>query len=240
METRRVALPPAPASGVQQAGFPMTTPIRSLALAAAFLMLVLVARPAAAQQDTVAAQQFMRSLGEEVIRVISDDRTMSEMVSELDRLFRRHFDTDTIGRFVLGRYWNVATPEQRETYLGLFQEYIVQTYARRFTEYSNEEFVVQGARPEGERDVMVDSSIIRQQAGAPPVDVDWRLRQRDGQFQIVDVVIEGVSMALTYRDEFRTIIERNGGRVEALLTELRNAIDRAQGPLGEGQGSGGQ
>jgi phospholipid transport system substrate-binding protein len=218
----------------------MTRPIRTLALGAAFILLALTARPAAAQQDTTAAQQFMRNLGDEVIRVISDDRTMSEMTAELGQLFRESFDTDTIGRFVLGRYWNVATPEQRDTYLALFREYIVQTYARRFTEYSNEEFIVQGGRPEGERDVMVDSSIIRQQAGAPPVDVDWRLRQRDGQFQIVDVVIEGVSMALTYRDEFRTIIERNGGRVEALLTELRNAINRAQDPLGGGQGNGEQ
>jgi phospholipid transport system substrate-binding protein len=203
--------------------------IRNLALGAVLLVTVLAGGRAAAQQNPSEAADFMRNLGEEVIAVISNHRTMAEMTSELGRIFTENFDTDTIGRFVLGRYWNVATEEQQEDYLRLFREFIVQTYARRFTEYSNEEFVVQGARPEGERDVMVDSRIVRQEAGAPPVDVDWRIRQRDGTSQIIDVTIEGVSMALTYRDEFRSIIERNGGRIEPLLDALRRQIDQATG-----------
>jgi phospholipid transport system substrate-binding protein len=215
--------------------------LRRFAWGLALLVVVLSAsRPVAAQQDAAAAQRFMRDLGDEVIRVISDDKSMSEMIGALRQLFSENFDTDTIGRFVLGRYWNVATGEQREEYLRLFREYIVQTYSRRFTEYSNEEFVVQGAREEGDRDVIVNSRIIRNQEQAPPVDVDWRIRERDGTYQIIDVIIEGISMALTYRDEFRSIIERNGGRVDALLSELRNAIDRQRTPPPEELGSGGR
>ena len=203
----------------------MTYPIRAFLAGAVLLIFSFSARPAIAQQDTAAAQALMRDLGAEVIEVISDRRTMTDMIRDLRRLFTQNFDTDTIGRFVLGRYWNVATAEQQTEYLGLFREFIVQTYARRFTEYSNEEFVIQSARPEGNQDVMVISRIIRQ--AGPPVSVDWRIRQRGDRSQIIDVIIEGVSMALTFRDEYRSIIERNGGRIEPLLDALRRQIDQA-------------
>ena len=203
----------------------MRYPIRAFLAGAVLLVFSFAGRPAIAQQDTTAAQALMRDLGAEVIEVISDHQTMTDMIEDLRRLFTQNFDTDTIGRFVLGRYWNVATAEQQTEYLGLFREFIIQTYARRFTEYSNEEVVVQSARPEGDRDVMVISRIIRQ--AGPPVSVDWRIRQRGGRAQIIDVIIEGVSMALTFRDEYRSIIERNGGRIEPLLEALRRQIDQA-------------
>ena len=132
----------------------------------------------------------------------------------------------TIGRFVLGRYWRTASREQQQEYLELFENMVVETYARRFTEYSGETFRVLGSRGEGEGDTMVQSQIVR--PAGPPIQVAWRVRERNGQFRIIDVSIEGVSMAVTQRNEFGAVIQRNGGRIEPLLETLRGRITAAR------------
>ncbi|HET8727811.1 MAG TPA: ABC transporter substrate-binding protein, partial [Alphaproteobacteria bacterium] len=87
-------------------------------------------------------------------------------------------------------------------------------------------FQVSDTRPQGERDVLVDSRILR--PNGPSVGVAWRVRDRDGRFQIIDVSIEGVSMAVTQRNEFASVIQRNGGSVDALLAALRSRISEAK------------
>jgi phospholipid transport system substrate-binding protein len=103
---------------------------------------------------------------------------------------------------------------------------IVETYARRFSEYSGQTFGITGARPEGERDVKVQSEIRR--PDGPPVAVTWRVRDRGGSFEIVDVEVEGVSMGVTQRNEFSAVIQRNGGSIDALLDAMRQQIQSAQ------------
>ena len=105
------------------------------------------------------------------------------------------------------------------------EDLVVVTYARRFEEYSGEQLVVRGSRPEGQRDIMVLSDIIR--PNGPPVAVGWRVREQDAGMRIVDVVIEGVSQGITQRDEFRSIIQRNGGQLNALFEIMRDNIAEA-------------
>lgn len=191
----------------------------------AFLMAILVAgamsRPAASA-DVQGAQAFINQLGNQAITVLEEGAgNTAEIAPAFRDLFRAGFDVPTIGRFVLGRYWNAATEDQRREYLSLYEAMIVQTYARRFSEYSGETLSVTGARPEGETDVLVNSQIVR--PNGPPVAVSWRVRDRgQGTFQIVDVMVENVSMGVTQRSEFSAIIQRSGGDVGALLTALRN------------------
>jgi phospholipid transport system substrate-binding protein len=97
----------------------------------------------------------------------------------------------------------------------------VQTYSRRFAEYSGQYFKVTGTLPpqEGSNDTIV-SSLILQQNG-PPVSVDWRVRDKGGSMKIVDVVVENISMSVTQRSDFSAVIQQGGGKVEALLASLR-------------------
>ena len=102
---------------------------------------------------------------------------------------------------------------------------IVTTYVDRFEAYSNEDIVVTKAEAGSGRDFLVKSTISRP-AGGHPVNVSWRVRVRDEIFKIVDVVVEGVSMGQTQRSEFASVIRRNGGTVEGLLSKLRGDLKK--------------
>lgn len=194
--------------------------VRRLSHPARILLALLVfAWPAAGSAaDTQGARGFIAQLGEQTLSVLRQGGG----VDQFRQIFRAGFDIPTIGQFVLGRYWPAASPAQRQEYLSLFEEMVVQTYARRFGQYAGETFQVTSARPEGERDVMVDSQIVR--PSGPPVTVTWRVRDRGGAFQIVDVVVEGVSMGLTQRNEFSSVIQSGGGNIDYLLQAMRNQI----------------
>ena len=193
--------------------------IAGLALSG-FLVLVSVEVARALPEEAAA---FIKELGTEAIATLGDPALSEERrVTEFRRLLFEGFDIRTIGRFALGRYWRRATKEQRAEYEALFGEFIVSTYASRLSRYSSETLHVQGARGDGEDDAIVRSEI--RHVDWPPVDVDWRVRRSSSEYKIIDVIIEGLSMAITQRDEFASVIQRSGGEVEGLLVELRKKV----------------
>jgi len=114
------------------------------------------------------------------------------------------------------------TPAQQEEYRRLFEDYIVATYARRFADYSGETMTVMGSRVT-KQDVTVVRTRIHLAKG-DPVKVDWLVSTRDGgEGRIIDVVVAGVSMALTHRSDFAAVIKRDGG-IDGLLRQLREKI----------------
>jgi phospholipid transport system substrate-binding protein len=191
---------------------------RSAALGALALFALLYAspRPAAAQD----ARSFVGTLGREAIAVMGPSISPAQRLARFRQLFSNDFDVPGIGRFVLGRYWRIATPQEQGEFLRLFQEYIVRAYSTRLAEYGGEPFRVIGARPAGDQTV-VTSEIIRQNGA--PVEVDWMLVDRGGQYKISDVYVGGVSMKVTQRDEFASVIQRTGG-VSGLLAQLRQKL----------------
>ena len=127
------------------------------------------------------------------------------------------FDLAFIGRFVLGKYWRATTPEQQEDYLALFGEYLVQTYSARLGGYSGETMAVVSTRQASEKDFVVRTQIDR--PTGPPVVAEWRVRTTGGGFRIIDVMVEGISMAVTQRSEFASVVQRDG--IDGLLVILR-------------------
>jgi len=176
---------------------------------------------ASAATDPEEARVYIEDLGERTLDLLQSNLSQAELVAAFRELFTGYFDAYTIGRFVLGIHWRRATPEQQNTFVDLFRELMVQTYARRFSDYAGQGFRVNGAGPEGASDAMVLSQVIQPQA--PPVTVQWRVRDQGGTLNIIDVVIEGVSMAITYRNEFNSVIQRTGG-MDGLLDAMRRSI----------------
>jgi phospholipid transport system substrate-binding protein len=191
---------------------------RSPAIGALMLIALCVAGPlhAAAQ----GADAFVAALGQQAIQVLGPSVPQSERVARFRQLFRADFDGPGIARFVLGRYWNVATPEQQQEFMRLFQEYVVRAYAVQLGAYGGEPFRVTGARRAG-NETIVTSEIDR--PNGAPITVEWYLINDNGQYKISDVYIGGVSMKVTDRDEFASVIQRSGG-VSGLLAELRRKL----------------
>ena len=173
-------------------------------------------RPAVAQD----ARAFVSQLGQQAIQVLGPSVPEAQRLARFRALFHDDFDVPGIGRFVLGRYWNIATPQEQQEFLSLFQEYIVRAYSARLGQYAGEPFRVTGARPNG-GETIVTSEILRQGA---PVEVDWYLIDGGGRYRITDVYVGGVSMKVTQRDEFAAVIQRSGGRVAGLLAQLRQKL----------------
>ncbi len=185
-----------------------------LALAVLFFF---VPREAAAQD----ARAFVSTLGTEAIQVLGPSVSAAQRLARFRELFRNDFDVPGIGQFVLGRYWRTATPQEQQDFLALFQEYIVRAYSTRLAEYGGEPFRVTGSRPNG-GETVVSSEIIR--TNGSRIAVDWYLIDRGASHKITDVYVGGVSMKVTQRDEFASVIQRNGGQVGALIAQLRQKI----------------
>lgn len=165
------------------------------------------------------AAQFVQKLGESALMSLTGKGiTRKTREGRVREILRDNFDVQTIGRFALGAYWKDASETQRAEYLDLFEDMIVQTYTTRFEEYSGQVLKVGGAVMAG-KDHIVSSQVI--QKDGPPINLDWRVREKDGALRVIDVVVEGVSMSVTQRSDFAATIQRGGGKIESLLSVLR-------------------
>jgi len=172
-----------------------------------------------AQNDPEGARQFVSQLSQDAINVLNDiSMTQDERDSAFRALLKEGFDLSYIGKLVLGRHWRNASRDQRAEYDEIFPEYVLRIYAGRLNERGDEEFQVLDTVPAGKRDVYVRSEVVR--PDGPPVAADWRVRKQDGEFKIVDLKIEGISMVLTQRDEFAARVSQVG--IDGLLQDIRN------------------
>jgi phospholipid transport system substrate-binding protein len=194
---------------------------RSLLVGAVLTLLAsLAAPPAARAQD---ASSFINTLGTQAIQVLGPSVSPSARVQRFRELFSNDFDLPGISRFVLGRYWNSATPQQQQEFLRLFHEYIAQTYATRLAQYGGEPFRVTGTHPSPSGgETVVASQIIR--PNGAPVQIDWYLVGGAGSWRITDAFVAGVSMKQTQRDEFLSIIARSPNQLDGLLAQMRQKV----------------
>ncbi len=199
--------------------------LRRLAVAS-FGIALLAASPGGSRADDAdTAAVFLASLTDQAIGKLTDaSLPIMEREQNFRTLFRANFDIPAIGRFVLGRYWRKARPEVRKDFLSSFEEIMVQGFTYRFAGYADTTFdvvSVQALKRAGQFKV---SSRI-----APTEDevyrVGWLVEHKNGQFRVLDIVAEGVSMALTLRSEYASVIKRSGGRVEGLVTQLHKSIE---------------
>lgn len=191
---------------------------------APFLALFLVAAAGApAPARAAEAEQFVQNLGNSAIAIIAKSKSSGQPpIGQFTRLLNSNFDLPTIGRFVLGRYWREASPQQQDEYMSLFEDLIVRTYANRFQDYSGETFEVTGSQPTGNGRYTIVSSRI-QRPGSQPIEVQWRVRN-GGDLRILDVIVEGVSLSVSQREEYAAVIQRNGGKIDALINSMRQKI----------------
>ncbi len=196
---------------------------------ASWLLLVLVtvgtvrAESVATAEDAAA---FVRDFGDRGIAVLAD-RSLSdeERRDQFHVFFSSRFAVDAISRFALGKHWNKANEQERAEYRRVFEDYIVAIYARRLGNYAGETLKIGAGRLETPQAAAVNSRILRSEG--KPIDIVWRLRRRDGSWRIVDIVVEGVSLAITQRSEFNAVIRSSGGNIKGLLARLRKVTRRA-------------
>ena len=190
----------------------------------------LFAGPTAAKTEeyVVGAEKFVQELADEAIGTLTREAMSRE---ERQKLFRdmlsEGFAIPGIARFVMGRYWREASSDERDEYFRLFEDVIVSLWADRFVDYSGQAFRITEAIPASSARADEKAVLVRSlfwTSPGNPVRLDWRVANKGDVYKITDVLVAGVSMARTYRDDFSSVMRRDG--VEGLLAELR---DRSNG-----------
>ena len=182
------------------------------------LAILLFAGPAAALEPSE-ARRFVDRIAERATIILASERPLAERRDELQTILESAFDLEYIGRLVLGPTYRTLSAEQQEAYDRAFRQYVLSTYARRIDEYGGEELAITGAEPAGSRDVKVQSRITGTDQ-SEPVQVAWRVRERADGPKIIDVEIEGVSMAISQRSEFASVVDQRG--VDGLIAMLKD------------------
>jgi phospholipid transport system substrate-binding protein len=169
------------------------------------------------------AQSFIKGIIDQTLKTLGNKKlTTHDREIQFRAMLDADFDMPRISKFVLGRYWNVATPQEQQEYMVLLVQYIVHSYSKQFGDLGGEIIKSTGSKFENENTVSVYSQIA-QEADAP-ISIVWRVSNKNGPYKIVDVTVEGVSLLLTYREEFGTILSENGGSISALNGLLKKKI----------------
>lgn len=179
---------------------------------------------ARAEPDPARAAQFIQTTGQELVAAINSNAPVAQRRQQVAAILRRNVDIEGVGRFILGRWWRVATPAEQQEYLKLFEETLIHNLAARFGEYQGVRFTIGRTQQRSEDDVLVNTVVER--PNSAPFSLDWRVGEVNGQFKVVDVIAEGTSLRLTQRSEYSSVIQRNNGQVSALLTAMRNQIQQ--------------
>jgi phospholipid transport system substrate-binding protein len=202
----------------------MTGPIPRRGVAAAAAALALWPALSRAAIDPARAAEFIRTTGNRLVAIINGGGSVEQRRAQVAEVLRTAVDIEGVGRFILGRWWNVATEAERQEYLRLFEEIIIRNLSSRFGELAGVRFSLGRTQPRAEDDVLVSTEVL--QPGSAPFALDWLVAEVGGQPKVVDVIAEGASLRLTTRSEYSSVISRNGGRVGPLLEAMRQQIAR--------------
>ncbi len=217
--------------------------VRKLICYALFLKLffgsVAIAAPASSAPNPESAISFVRTGLYSVADVLRQhELSDADKSTKLRELLRRDFDIRGVAKFALGKYGRRLEKDKFNIYLEAFEDHLVATYVVRLVNHVGPTLVdaalnkvqILGTRPAGGKDLYVRTGIARQE-GHRPIAIDWRIRQKDDQLKVIDVYFLGVSQALTYKQEFTSVIQRAGNGVDGLIAALKqNQAKRESSP----------
>ena len=164
---------------------------------------------------------YVISTTEKAIKTLTDESIdPQEKETRFGKLFDENFDIPSISRFVLGKYWKSATTTQKKEFIVTFRNYIVKTYSSRFSEYTGEKLTLINSENESNPKLFIVHTALNRE-DAPPIKVDWRVGLKKDRYVILDIIIEGISLAITQRSEFVSVIDQNDGNVDNLIKLLK-------------------
>ncbi|WP_297493010.1 phospholipid-binding protein MlaC [Acidocella sp.] len=203
--------------------------LRRYILGAAAAAPMLVAMAGAARADVVSpdvAKAFIAQSGKQLVTIVNGPGTEAQKGVALRQLVNQIVAVDKVGNYVLGRYINVATPDQQQQFQALFHQLLSYNITYQINAYQGVTFTVNGAAQQG-NDMVVDTTITT--PGKAPADVGWAVDEVGGQPKIIDVIVAGTSLRITTRNDYASVIADHGGQVSALLTAMKGQISKLSG-----------
>ena len=169
--------------------------------------------------------EFISTLTIEASDILSSKLTDEEKIIQLKKIGENSVDIDGVGLYTLGKYRKSLTETQKKQYKELFRNYFLKSFSNRLVGYSDAKIAVLSEEIKNEKYTIVFSKLIGT-SDRPEVKIDWRVYTKDPENPMIrDLIIEGLSLARTQKEEFNSIIVNNGGNIEALFENLSKFIE---------------
>lgn len=209
----------------------MHRPHFSLTLAALLLGALALCMPArliAAEQtitshDVPEAETYVQGVANQVTDVLASSRSEPDKEQAIRAMIDSDLDGEAIAKYTLGKLWRQATPEEFSQFVGLLKQYASGFYQGRLNEYSGAKLKVSGSIANGLKAVVVGSAVEKLKNG-DPVYLDWLVIRSGSSFKLIDFRVAGVWIARSWGDQFASIIDKNGGKFQALNDHLKQQI----------------
>ena len=174
---------------------------------------------------SIEADVFVQSTVNRASQALSNKFSKEEKIRKLKDIANETVDISGIGSYTLGSYRKNINVEQKKEYQILFKQYFLKSFSSRLAEYSNPEIQVVSKEKLNENYTIVFSKLVATDQ-RPEVKIDWRIYTKDPKNLLIrDLIIEGLSLARTQKEEFASIIESNNGDINALFVTLKKFIN---------------
>jgi len=189
-----------------------------------FLIFLIISFSNIAKVFSIEPDVFVQSTVNRASKVLSSNIGKEEKIEKLKIIADETVDIKIIGLYTLGSYRKELNDDQKKKYSILFKKYFLKTFSSRLAEYSNPEIEVTSKKKLNEKYTIVSSNLIATEKRSE-VKIDWRIYTKDSENPIIrDLIIEGLSLARTQKEEFSSIIQTNDGNINALFESLENFI----------------
>jgi phospholipid transport system substrate-binding protein len=172
------------------------------------------------------AEKLVQLTVDKASDVLSDNSSKEEKIDKLKNIAKETVDIHGIGLYTLGSHRKIISSEQKQEYEILFEEYFLKTFSSRLAEYTDPKIKVKSNKKLNKNYTIVSSVLIATEK-RPEVKIEWRVYTKDpNNLLIRDLIIEGLSLARTHREEFNSIIQSNDGDINALFSKLKEFNNR--------------
>ena len=165
--------------------------------------------------------EFIDNITEKASNILSSQDTKDVKIQELIKIGENSVDIDGIGFYTLGKHRKNLNDEQKDQFSRIFREYFLKSFSTRLIEYKEAKIVVISEDIKNEKYTIVKSKLLAT-SDRPEIAIDWRVYTKDPSKPLIrDLIIEGLSLARTQKEEFNSIIMNNDGDINALFTNLK-------------------
>lgn len=189
-------------------------------------MIIFTATNAFARIDSEKAIEFTKKVTDLGIKTIDNKELSKDDRNKIfTKIFNDYFDLQYISKFVLGRSWKKSSNKEQQEFMDTYKEQNILSWSKKFEDYEGYVFDFDGTKDaKSNTQIFVNTTVNKPACDIEPVTIVWRLRYKNGEFKIIDLVIEGVSLALTTRNEYATFIKNADNGVADLIVELKQNV----------------
>ena len=168
---------------------------------------------------------FVQSTVNRASQILSDDISKEQKIEKLKLIAKDTVDIRGVGFYSLGKYRKTLNNNQKKKYMDLFEKYFLKSFSSRLLEYSNPKINVNSQEKINENYTIVSSTLVATKK-RPEVKIDWRIYTKNPEKPLIrDLIIEGLSLARTQKEEFASILNSNDGNINALFASLEKFIN---------------